>query len=309
MNDDSHQKFIARQSITMEMKLTLEEHSLLQEWSAIVPTLYMLDICVVAATKLTEKSLKDQQRKADLIAHLRNLDRESNSFSYLLALMEKVSDSRGILTVGELEKQILFDVLALRGFFKTARVVEPDAFLIDFLRELMGKPIEVKRAEYLEFLEKLNNHFQLQNAVSPKQRLGKAKEIIIEAKSLNISAQHHIVIIALACLYGNQSAKKLMKFKSDSKKFDAENILSDISLIYRFATIRLEMEQHFPRVKFITDDTALSDLFRRFKPRVLEYSGKIDRQEQQLTMDVELENLLTEIKEDEYRVIIELLLS
>jgi hypothetical protein len=315
MNVDNSQEFIAGQEITMKMTLTPEQYSMFKEWSAIVPTLYMLDICVVGATKLTEESLKNQPRKASLITELRNLDRTNNCFSYLCALMEKVSDSRGILTSDELKNQILADISALRGFFKTAGVAESDDFLIAFLEELMGEPIENKRTEYLSFLEKLNNHFKLQNSISPKQRLDKAKEIILEANSLTISIQHPIVTIALACLYGNQSAKKLMKFKADPNMFDAENALADILLISRFAKIKLEIEHHgrngagYPRVNFITDDDGLSELAKCFKPRVVKHQDKIDGRESQLTMTVELEKLLTEAKGDEYRAIADLLLS
>lgn len=315
MNDDNSQEFVAGQEITMKMTLTPELYSMLNEWSAIVPTLYMLDICVVGATKLTEESLKSQPRKANLVTELRNLDSPNNCFSYLCALMEKVSDSRGMLTADELKDQILADISSLRRFFKIARVAESDDFLIAFLEELMGEPIENKRSDYLSFLKKLNNHFKLQNSVSPKQRLGKAKEIILEAKSLTISTQHPIVTIALACLYGNQSAKKLMKFKAKQNEFDAENALADILLISRFAKIKLEIEHHgrngsgYPRVSFITDDNGLSELVKCFKPRAVKHQEKIDGRESQLTMTVELEKLLTEAKGHDYEAIADLLLS
>lgn len=315
MNDDNSQEFVAGQEITMKMTLTPEQYSMFKEWSAIVPTLYMLDICVVGATKLTEESLKNQPRKANLVTELRNLDKPNNCFSYLCALMEKVSDSRGMLTSDELKDQILADISYLRSFFKKARVAEQDEFLIAFLEELMGEPIENKRAEYLSFLEKLNNNFKLQNSISPKKRLGKAKEIILEASSLTISTQHPIVTIALACLYGNLSAKKLMKFKENKNEFDAENALADILLISRFAKIKLEIEHHgrngsgYPRVSFITDDNGLSELVNCFKPRTVKHQDKIDGRESQLTMTVELAKLLTEAKEDDYEAIAYLLLS
>lgn len=60
-------------------------------------------------------------------------------------------------------------------------------------------------------------------------------------------------------------------------------------------------------VEFITDDNALSELVKFFKPTVLKYQDRIDGKEYQLTMDVELKNLLTEIPEDEYSTIIDLL--
>jgi hypothetical protein len=315
MDDNSSQEFVASQQITMKMTLTPEQCSFFNEWSAIVPTLYLLDICVVGATKLSEESLAKQPRKADLIAVLRDLDRPNNCVSYLCALMEKVSDSRGILTFDELKKQILVDILSLRGFFKNARIVEDDDFLTGFLEDLMGKPIENKRTEFINFLKSLNNEFKLQNSISPKQRLCKAKKIIQKASALSISIQHPIVSISLACLYGNKSAKKLMKFKADPNKFDAENALADVLLISRFAKIKLEIEHRgrngapYQRVHFITDDNGLIELVKSFKPRSVKYKDKLDGRETQLTMTVELEKLLIEASPDEYEGITKLLSS
>lgn len=300
MDDNNSQEFIAGQEVTMKVTLTREQLSMLNEWSAMVPTLYLLDICVVGATKLSAESLDKQPRKASLIATLRDLDRPNNCVSYLCALMEKVSDSRGLLTFDELKTQILADISSLRGFFKNARILEGDDFLIEFLEELMGKPIESKRAEYLSFLETLNNDFKLQNSISPTQRLCKAKEIIQEASALSISIHHPIVTISLACLFGNASAKKLMKFKADPGKFDSENAMADVLLISRFAKIKLEIEHYgrngapYQRVHFITDDNGLSELVRNFKAISVKYKDKLDGRETQLTMTVELERLLIE---------------
>jgi len=315
MDNDDSDEFIAGQEITMKMTPTPEKLSIIREWSAIVPTLYMLDICVVGATKLTEKSLEEKPEKANLVAALRNLDRPNNCFSYLCALMEKVSDSRGHLSFEELKNQILADISALRGFFKEARIAEQDEFLIGFLKEIMGDPIELNRSDYLRFLERLNNHFKLKDSVSPLRRLGKAKEILLEADSLGISTQHPVVSVALACLYGNRFAKKLMKFKADSKVFDAENSLADIMLISRFAKIKLEIEHHgrngfgYPRVEFLTDDKGLSELVKCFKPKAVKYQHMADGRESRLTMTVDLVKLLTEATEEERRAITDMVLS
>lgn len=317
MDKKTHLKeFFSGQEITMKMTLTPEQYSFFEEWSAQIPTLYMLDICVVSATKLSEESLIKEPRKARLVNKLHYLDRDNNCFSYLCALMEKVSDSRGILTSDELEKQILSDLSAMRKFFKNAHVYEPDDFVIAFLKELKGEPIEDKRKEYLEFLEILNNQFKLQNPISPNNRLAKAKEIIQSANDLNIDMHHPIITIALACLYQNPDAQKLMKFKMDPNKFDAENALSDIVLISRFAKLKLEIEHYgrngvgyYARTNFITDDNGLSKIIQYFKPQVLKYKDKIDGRESQLTMTIKLKEILTKITENEYKIISDLLLS
>lgn len=278
-----------------------------------IPTLYMLDICVVSATKLTNASLENNPRKTELVNYLRELDAPNSCFSYLFALMEKVSDSRGIDTEEKLEEKILSDLSSLRKFFKNAKVFESDEFVLKFLKELRGIPIENKRNEYLSFINDLNGIFNLSNPVSRKQRLNIAKKII-EHAALNIVRQHPIVVIGLACLYGNPAAKRLMKFSSDSKKFDPENVLADIMLINRFAGVKLEIEQmgrngsgKYLRNYFITDDVGLIEILKCFTPNYVKHTDRHDGRETQTKMTVKLKDLLTEINDEELENIIDLL--
>ena len=142
-SEKAEREFHRGPQITFQMELTPEQYAALQEWSASVPTLYFLDICVVNATKLSDAAIEKDARKEKCIAHLRGLDRHQHSFSYLCALIEKVSDSRGATSDVDLEKQVLGDVAALRMFFKNARVHEPDEFLISYLRELRGAVLSI----------------------------------------------------------------------------------------------------------------------------------------------------------------------
>ena len=309
-----NQKFVSGDSITLNMQLTPKEYSMMREWSLSIPTLYMLDICVVSATKLTSALLENNPRKANLVNYLRELDRPNNCFSYLFALMEKVSDSRGIDTDEELEKKILSDLVSMRKFFTNARVYESDEFVLDFLKELRGNPIEEKRSDYLGFLRVLNDQFKLSNPVSPKQRLKIAEKIIEQTNHFNFSRQHPIVAIGLACLYGNIAAKKLMKFKADPQNFDAENVLADIMLISRFAGIKLEVEQlvcdgvyRYIRTEFITDDNGLIEIIKCFTPKVVKHTDNHDGRETQTIMTVKLKELLTDIEMEEYNHLLNLL--
>jgi hypothetical protein len=104
-NKENVKEFTKSDSITLTMPFNPELVNMMREWYLSVPTLYMLDICVVSATKLKSSSLEANPRKAKLIDQLRELDRPQHSFSYLFALMEKVSDSRGIDTDDELEEK------------------------------------------------------------------------------------------------------------------------------------------------------------------------------------------------------------
>ncbi|PZQ27759.1 MAG: hypothetical protein DI559_18005, partial [Ectopseudomonas oleovorans] len=143
------EEFSRRGLIKVKAQATPEEVEFLREWAANVPTLYFLDICVVGATKLSQDQLEKNDRKAEIVEHLRFLDRPANGFSYLFALMEKVSDSRGTASDVELEERILRDLAALRGFFVHAHVYEPDDFVIQFLRELRRSAIEIDRPNYV----------------------------------------------------------------------------------------------------------------------------------------------------------------
>lgn len=309
---DTPQEFHSGQQITLQMSLTLEQYSFFAEWSASIPTLYFLDICVVNATKLTDADLnKKNPRKSRLVARLRELDRPQNCFSYLCALMEKVSDSRGKISNDELEKQIIYDLSALRAFFKNARVYEPDGFISDFLNHLRYIPIEVNRHNYLTFIKAANQ--LLKNTVSPKFRLDKAREIINEADNYKVSRQHPVVIITLAHLYGNSDARKLMKFKADLNKFEAENALADIMAIERFFQIKLQIEYYgrnggrFLRSEFITDDDGLSGIIKCFKPKFVKHEDTANGRETQFSLEVDTKQILTKIEQDEYEQVLNLL--
>ncbi len=301
--------------MTLKIQGTSEQRALVAEWAASIPTLYFLDICVVGATKLSDAALERNARKKRLVARLRNLDKPQHAFSYLFALLEKVSDSRGIATDAELEEQILGDLVALRALFKKAYVYEPDEFVIQFLKELRRHPIELQRSSYLSFLEATNNRFELKDSVSPALRLQRAKEIVNEADSLAISRQHPVVILALACLYGNRAAKKLMKFKATAEEFNAENALADIMAIPRFAQFKLQIEQMgrqgggYLKSEYITDDDGPIGVLDCFEPTVVKHENLNDVCSTQYTFTVKLQQLLTEIRSDEYEQLFNLLTS
>lgn len=313
-NQETVKKFVSGESITLNMQLTPEQHSMIREWSLSIPTLYILDICIVSSTKLTSTSLEKNPRKANIIKYLRELDRPNNSFSYLFAMMEKVSDSRGIDTEEELKTKILSDLESMRNFFTKAHIYESDEFVLSFLKELRCNPIEKKRPEYLGFLKSLNDHFKLFNSVTSQKRLDIAKKIIEQTDHFNFSRQHPVVVIGLACLYGNPAAKKLMKFKANPQEFDAENVLADIMLITRFACIKLEIEQlgrdrrgGYLRSNFITDDNGLIEIIKCFTPNIVKHTDKHDGRETQTTMTVKLKDLLTDIETEEYEHLLNLL--
>lgn len=300
-------EFHRSEQLQLQMQMTPEQYAVLAEWSASIPTLYFLDICVVGATKLSQALLENNERKAQIVRHLRSLDRPQHTFSYLLALMEKVSDSRGILSDSELEAQILGDLAALRGFLKNAHVYESDEFVIQYLQELRRSPVELQRPSYLSFLATVNNQLGLKDPITRTHRLQKAKEILAVANSLGVHQNHPVVILVLSCLYGNSAAKKLMKFKADPAKFNAENVLADIMAITRFAKTKLQIEQlgregrgQFLRADFITDDDGLIGVINFFTLDSVRQEETSEACVTSYKFTVKLEQLLSEIEADEY---------
>ncbi len=176
------------------------------------------------------------------IARITALDLPQNTFSYLLAFIEKVSDPRNAMTDAELEAQILGDMAALRAFFTKAHVAESDGFFTEYLPELRGAPHELMQDAYLQFIRALNDRFGLRNPVAKSRRLTMATEMLELVDSLSITRYHPVVLVALGCLYGNRAAKKVMKLGEDAALFNAKNALSDIMTIVRFLPRKLEIE-------------------------------------------------------------------
>lgn len=266
------ERFSRGQSITMTFDATPENFAGLRAWSDVVPTLHFVDICVASLTKPGSTAAARDPRKAALLARLRELDRPHNSFSYLLALAEKVSDTRHGLSDAELEAQILGDAAAMRAFFQHARVIEDDEFLAGFARDLRGMPQELSRDACMQFLRSVNDRYRLGDPVAKAERLRTSELIMREADTLPIPRQHPVVLVTLAALYRNASAAKIMKFRTDPARFQPANALADIMVISRLLPRKLQLEQMareerapFSRCAYITDDTGLAGILGCFE--------------------------------------------
>lgn len=297
-SEEQPKEFRRRDHVTMRMQMTPQQHAVFAQWSGMVPTLHFLDINVVNATRKPDVSPGENPRKAELVANLQELDQPHNAFSYLLALMEKVSDLRGTMSDADLQAHILEDLRALRAFFKRAGVVEEDEYAVRYLKELRGVAPETARSGYMAFLERMNDQFNLRDPVAPSLRLQRAKDILDVADAHSISRQHSVVLLTLGCLYGNPAAKRLMKFKANPAKFDAQNAIADVMAISRAAELKLQIEQKdsgFPweRARLITDDDGLRDVFDCFEPVGLKIVESADGADSEFKFSVNLERLLT----------------
>lgn len=296
--------------LNWSISLTLSEYNKLSDFTSNIATFYFLDLCVVNIAKLKNVSITKDRRKVGWLKRLRDLDRPQHSFSYLLALMERVSNSRDELSDENLEREILSDMDYLRRFFKKARVVEPNSYVVNYLRKLRRAPVELDRDRYLKFLNSMNGDFRLMNSVGREVRFEKAAEIMSEADSCGVSRQHPVVLIALACLYGNLDAKGLMKFKLEPAQYNAENVLSDIVAIQRFAEFKIEVCRDIPQAgkcllsDFLTDDKGLSGIYKLFKAKSLKVEDNDDTSQIEFSFEVNMGALLSEADFDEINNVI-----
>lgn len=289
--------------ISFGTQITPRQAVHLRAWSASVPTIYFLDICMVDAAKRFRSKFPSHDRRTVRIRRLRRLDRPGNAFSYLLAMMEKVSDPRGQLSREALEDQVRHDVAGLRTFASQARVYEPDELVEQYLRDLYGNPIELQRPAYLAFLQAANDELDLGNPVAPDRRFARASKIFDKADALAIPRHHPVVVTVLARLYGNKAARKVLSFgKPGPTTFDAVNALADIMMIRRFAEHKVEIEHlgqqgqiPYRRVELVTDDHGVVGLVRCLEPTGLHHRTIDDTHEVRLSANVNVEELLTDL--------------
>lgn len=268
-------------------------------------TMHFLDICAVDVTKRPKAEVEANPPKAALADRLRDLDVAGDRVSYLLALMEKVSDPRSTLSDGELKANIVSDVGYMRDFFDNATVAEPDQFLVDSIDQLRGNPIEQARPAYLAFLRTANDRFGLSNTVAASERLAMAEKLVAAADDLNIPRQHSVLILTLARLYGNPAAIKVMKFKGNPQAFEPENVLADVMAIGRFLERKLVIEQDwrdgngdFAHATYVTDDAGLQEVLACYEGLAVASRDVGNLHEIRTAGRVELANLLSEISHD-----------
>lgn len=275
----------------------------MRQWSRRVPTIYFLDLMMVDAAKRSLTKGTKPPKIAARITRLRRLDRHGNSFSYLLAMLEKVSDPRGKLTSEQLADQVRLDARALMKFPRRASFYETDALIDQCLRDVQGSDIEKTTPRYIDFLLAMNGMTELHEPMAPTLRFAKATEIIDIADSIRVARHHPVVLVTLACLYGNLDARHVLKFGGrKAKPFDPVNVLADIMMIRRCAEKKVEIEDQgrrglipFVHAELVTDDHGVVGLIPCFEPTGVTHRDDGDQSECTLQMTVHLAKLLTDL--------------
>lgn len=299
---DDEKRSMERPQLRFTMSRAPGKPWILRPWSPHIPTMYFLDINAMDVIKKLANNRHLDSRKVALLARLRDVDRPGNKVSCLLALMEKVNDRRGALSDHQLRAEIENDVALTRSFFADAKPGDPDTFHLDYFDGVRGLLVEQDEPSYLTFLKAVNDHHRLASIVSPRKRFDKTKEVVATADALGIIRVHPLVVLCLACIYGNRDARKVMKFKADPQNYETENVLADVMTIGRFLGHQIELEEmgacgksSVRRVEYVTDDAGLAAVLRCYRGSSISYTNLGTRQQIRTTGRMEFADLLTEI--------------
>ncbi len=220
--------------------------------------------------------------------------------------MEKTSDSRSTRTDEDLKVQIIGDIQHARSFFKHAEVAERDEYVEHYITQLRGIAVELGRPEYLAFLRAANDgDLGMYQPIPKPKRFEVATKLVKMADDLKISRHHPVVVVTLACLYGNASARGVLKFKPAHATFGAENVLADVMAIRRLMDRQLELEREYHlgltsirHTAYVTDDAALALVMSCFHGTALSTRDAGDHQEVLVRGKVDFADLLTEISHE-----------
>lgn len=293
-------------TITMRMSIPRDQaeafNTMMQQWMLMVPTVYFLDICSIGhlKTHLATNSFRDKHHEESILA-LQRLDLPHNRMSYLPALMEKASDQRSKFSASEFVAEARRDWDAVGAFFKKASVLEPWSFVEAYATDLFGTHLEQSTPAYLAFLQFANDQ-GLHNKIAEGKRLKMAQVLCAKAKELGISTSHPVVLVPIACIYGCEDARLVMKFAGKPENFNPGNALGDIQSISRVAGMMTDAVQQagasggpFKNGKFMTADSPLYNMLRYFTVQSVSTTEMPDGAAHKFTVSVDAPGLYPDL--------------
>lgn len=208
------------------------------------------------------KAITDSN-KLCMADRLRKLDSSENKISPIFSIIEGQKGRPENLQ--EKEETAEIETAELRKFFKNAHV---DKYPTDNVGDLYAalnidsSYVNTEKA-MKSFLRKASDI--LKNPVSQSTRDSVADSIFLLAKECKISSHEggiFALLLALLCLYRDNNALKVIKFKKE-KKIKLYNALNDIFHFINFIRIKaylanLNSSKH---LEFVTMDKALDGLF------------------------------------------------
>lgn len=243
----------------------------------IFKTVLVMDICTIGLIKERHKisSGKDENKKKRLKQLISYAKKDRYKFSFVLAIVEKATDTKHRLSRKEMIERFRRDHRYLVGIIGERNMAESQATLKRLISIIMDENYGLEeRAELLlnEYLELLVFYNELGIKVDPakEDRLPLAKKITERASQLGIGAGHPVVAICVASVYGCADARLILKVNRKGE-FNPSNAYGDIQSFYRVAKARHMLNQHYHGMglEFRTEDKALEKMHTYYKAILL----------------------------------------
>ncbi|SIT48181.1 hypothetical protein BN2475_950016 [Paraburkholderia ribeironis] len=223
--------------------------------------IFLLDRNVVSLIKdaVAGKTQTDAKKQAYL-EWLRTLDVPVHSISPLLSTMEGEKGYED--SIREKAASLEKETYAVGQFFKCAST--DAAHLLGFRDSVAGLFTGMKESlwdERADFLIKAAPLVAQKVAVS--KRRGLENELVQLARATGLAANDAIVILFLACLYGSDAARRVIK----PAKPSVHNVLTDLHAIPRVGMVKAIAKQ-LPsplRVRLLTRDEGLFDVLKHMR--------------------------------------------
>ncbi|WP_369310556.1 hypothetical protein [Providencia rettgeri] len=226
----------------------------------------LMDLCTIQIIEKYKKIESGQNKVLqERVRQLRGLIAKSYRFSFLLAMMEKATDKKHVLSRDDLIDVFKGNYESIVDFVGKENIVEPAEILEKMLSVYMDERYaQSERAEQLydkslEFLE----YFAELRAKHSKYadiRFKLAEEAANEGKRLGLPPGYSPITICIASLYECEDANGVLKIKGYQNDFEPGNCLSDIMSFNRLAKAKATVETAGIEVIFRTEDLALERL-------------------------------------------------
>jgi hypothetical protein len=218
-----------------------------------IPYLHLLDRCVVSLIKeCNSGKIQTDPKTVEFIRHLRTLDRPGDYFSPLLSIVEGEHGRED--TADEKRSCQRKESEHVRRFFRSAST---DSNYLDACSGMVGITFTENRESAWDAREQFLRIAAplIAKGVKKEQRKSIEHELVASAQSACLSAGDPVVVLCLACLYGSDHARSVIK----PKELPLYNVLNDVHTLSRVGLIQALIQQNRIPLKtnFISRDKGL----------------------------------------------------
>jgi hypothetical protein len=129
-----------------------------------------------------------------------------------------------------------------------------------------------------------------------------AHVLCAKAQELGISTNHPVVLIPIACVYGCEDARQVMKFRQKSENFNPGNALGDIQSISRVHGMLNNLIEEagasgspFKIGKFKTADSPLKNMLRYFNVKSVSSTENLDELVHKISVTIDAPSLYPDL--------------